>query len=236
MITGGASGIGAETAARLAADGFRVAIIYRSGKDAAQSRAKAIRANGGAAEIFQADLTSEADVARAVADIVAHFGGIDVLVNSAGISTMSPLGEMTPDMIDRELSTNVKSVVLVTQACLPHMPEGGAIVNVGSNLADAPIAGLSLYSATKAAVASLTKGFARELGRRSIRVNAVAPGATRTPMTAWIDDESMASIAEATPLGRIAEPEDIAGAIAFLAGPSAGWINGRTIVADGGLV
>ena len=151
------------------------------------------------------DVTLEADASRIIREVVDSFGGLDVLVNNAGICTTFDFGEMTADAIDKELSANVKSVVLMTQAAAPFLENGGRVVNVSSNLAFSPMPGMSLYCAAKAAVASLTQGFSKELAGKGITVNAVAPGATRTPMTAWIPDEMMQGIAESTPLGRVAE-------------------------------
>jgi 3-oxoacyl-[acyl-carrier protein] reductase len=234
IVTGGSGGIGAAIVRALAAKGHRVAIHANSNLQSAQTLADEITAAGGEAMAVRADLTDPAAVEAMVAQVVARFGAVGALVNNAGICTAAPLGEMTVDMIDRELAVNVRGVILATQACLPHM-EQGAIVNVSSNIAFAPMAGMTLYCASKAAVAALTEGFARELGPRGIRVNAVAPGATRTAMTAWIDDAALAAISAQTPLGRIGEPVDIAGAVAFLLSAEASWITGRTLVIDGGL-
>jgi 3-oxoacyl-[acyl-carrier protein] reductase len=235
LVTGGSGGIGAAICRALAAKGHRIAIHGNSNMQAAQALADEIGAAGGEAIAVSADLTDAAAVEAMVTVAVERFGAVGALVNNAGVCTSMALGEMTVEMIDRELAVNVRSVILTTQSCLPHMQKGGAIVNVSSNLAFAPLAGMTLYCATKAAVSSLTQGFARELGGRGIRVNAVAPGATRTTMTAWIDDATVAAISAQTPLGRIGEPTDIAGAVAFLVSDEANWITGRTLVIDGGL-
>lgn len=234
IVTGGSGGIGAAITRALAARGHRVAIHGNSNMQAAKALAQEIEAAGGEAIAISADLTDPEAVNGMVATVVARFGSIATLVNNAGLCTSKNVGEMTVEMIDRELAVNVRSVILATQACLPHMT-GGSMVNVSSNLAFSPLPGMTLYCAAKAAVASLTQGFARELGPRGIRVNAVAPGATRTAMTAWIDEATVAAISGQTPLGRIGEPTDIAGAVAFLASEEAGWITGRTLVIDGGL-
>ena len=235
IITGASGGIGGAIARTLAAKGLPIVAHANGNLEAAKTLVDEIEAAGGRAMAVAADVTDAAAIEAMVAQVVERFGTIAVLVNNAGVCTSAAVGEMDAAMIDRELSVNVKSVVLVTQACLPHMGEGGAIVNVSSNLAFAPLPGMTLYCAAKAAVACLTQGFARELGARGIRVNAVAPGATRTAMTAWIDDVSLAAISGQTPLGRIGEPMDIAGAVAFLASAEASWITGRTLMIDGGL-
>jgi 3-oxoacyl-[acyl-carrier protein] reductase len=235
IVTGASGGIGRAIARALAAKGMPVVAHANGNLSAAEALAGEIKAAGGRAIAVAADVTDAAAVDAMVAQVVDQFGSVSVLVNNAGVSTSAAIGTMDAAMIDRELAVNVKSVVLVTQACLPHMSKGSAIVNLSSNLAFSPLPGMTLYCAAKAAVACLTQGFARELGERGIRVNAVAPGATRTAMTAWIDDATLAAICGQTPLGRIGEPMDIAGAVAFLASPEASWITGRTLVIDGGL-
>ena len=143
---------------------------------------------------------------------------------------------MTADAIDKEFAVNVKSVILMTQAAAPHLENGGRVVNVSSNLIHAPIPGMTAYCAAKSAVACLTHGFAKELGEKGITVNAVSPGATHTPMTAWLPDDMVKSISDATPLSRLAMPDDVADVIVFLASPASRWVNGRSVVVDGGLV
>lgn len=236
LITGASGGIGGETARRLAGAGVRLALHHNSNKAAAEALAEDIRSAGGEAIIVGGDVTDEAACAAMVEETLQAFGGLDILINNAGISSAIPFGEMTADAIDREFAVNVKSVILLTQAAAPHLENGGRVVNVSSNLAFAPLPGMTAYCAAKAAVACLTQGFAKELGARGIAVNAVAPGATRTQMTAWIPDEMMQGIANSTPFGRVAEPDDIADVIVFLASDEARWINGRSVMVDGGLV
>lgn len=236
LVTGGSGGIGSETARRLAARGLRVVVNYhRAADDAAQVVAE-ITAAGGEAVALQGDASDPADCASLVAATVEAFGALHVLVNNAGISTRLEFGSIDADAVDREFAVNVRSVLLMTQAAAPHLEPGAKIVNVSSNIAYAPIPGLTVYCAAKAAVASLTKGLARELGASGITVNAVAPGATETPMTAWIDEPTRQGMAAATPLGRIAQPDDIADIIVYLASEESRWINGETILADGGLL
>lgn len=235
VVTGGAGGIGAATCRQLAQNGFAVVIVYHSSQAQALQLEHDIAESGGSAWAVCGDVSSSDDVDSIAGAVAERFGRIDVLVNNAGISSYLEFGSMSGADIDREFAVNVRSVVLMTQACVPHMRSGGAIVNVSSNLASAPLPGLSLYSAAKAAIASLTKGFARELGSRGIRVNAVAPGATRTAMTEWIDEHTMANISTSTPLGRVGLPQDIASAIGMLASAQSGWISGQTIIVDGGL-
>lgn len=236
LVTGASGGIGGETAVRLAAGGAKVSLHYHSSPAGAAAVRARIEAAGGTAIAVQGDVSDAADAARIVAETVAAFGTIDILVNGAGISTAMSFGEMTAAAFDREFAVNVRSVVLMTQAAAAHLEGGGRIVNLSSNLAFGPMPGLTLYCAAKAAVASLTQGFARELGSRGIAVNAVAPGATVTPMTAWLDQSVMDGIAAGTPLGRVAMPDDVADAILFLASSQGRWVNGRTVIVDGGLI
>jgi 3-oxoacyl-[acyl-carrier protein] reductase len=236
LVTGGSGGIGSETARRLARRGVKVAIGYCSSAANAHEVVAEIRAGGGEAVAIQGDAACAEDCARAVEETLTAFGALDILVNNAGISTFMEFGSITAEQLDREFASNVASVVLMSQAAAAHMPAGAKIVNVSSNIAWAPIPGLTAYCAAKAAVATLTKGLARELGQRGITVNAVAPGATETPMTAWIDDATREELASSTPLGRIAQPDDIADIIVYLASGESRWVNGHTVLADGGLV
>jgi 3-oxoacyl-[acyl-carrier protein] reductase len=237
LVTGGSRGIGAAIARRLARDGAAVAIVSRTASPAADAVVKSIVEAGGRAKAFQADVSDEASVRQAVQAIAAHYGRIDVLVNNAGTYQAAPVGEVTRAMFQEQMDMHAWSVVAMTQAALPHFPsEGGAIVNVSTNLVHTPGHGHAVYSAAKAAVEVLTKGFAAELGPRQIRVNAVAPAITRTDMTADIPAEHLREETAATPLGRLAEPEDIADVVAFLASHDARWVTGRTLLTDGGRI
>ena len=237
IVTGGSRGIGAAVARRLAADGARVAVVYRSNRDEADAVVSAIRESGAEAIAVQADVADATSVNAMVSAVREAFGAIDIVINNAGILEGQPVGSIDAASFDAQFRTNALSVILVTQAVLPHMPaRGGHIVNVSSSLVYRPRAGLSVYAASKAAVGALTHAFAIELGPRNITVNAVAPALTRTDMTAPIPDEVKARMRESTPLGRLGEPEDIADAIAFLASDEARWITGRTLMTDGGFI
>jgi 3-oxoacyl-[acyl-carrier protein] reductase len=167
--------------------------------------------------------------------VIRAFGRIDILINNAGIFGMQPLGAIEPQSFAEQFRVNTLSVVLVTQEALPHFPAtGGHVVNVASSLAYAPVAGTSVYAATKAAVVTLTQAFARELGGRRISVNAVAPSVTETDMTRAHLPERRRALVESTPLGRIGQPEDVADVVAFLASSASRWVSGRTILVDGG--
>ncbi|WP_102960159.1 SDR family NAD(P)-dependent oxidoreductase [Mangrovicella endophytica] len=236
LVTGGSRGIGAGIVRRFAADGHRVVVVYRSDRDAAERLAGELSDGSGRCIAVQADIADAAAVDRLVATTVETFGGLDVVVNCAGVGTYRKLGEMDTAYVRAIFDANVLGTVLVTQAALPHLPSpGGRIINVASALAFRPIPSSTVYSASKAAVVTLTHGFAKELGGRGITVNAVAPGVIETDMTRTILQERGEQILSMTPLGRIGQPDDIAGIVAFLASAEAGWITGRTIVADGGV-
>jgi 3-oxoacyl-[acyl-carrier protein] reductase len=236
LITGASRGIGAEVARRFAAAGMCVAIGYQASGDAAASLAAEITQAGGECITVQGDV-ADADAAQQIAtNTVARFGRIDVLVNCAGIGPYRPLGAMDAAFIRAILDANVLGTVLITQAVLPHLTApGGRIINVASALAFRPIPTSSVYSASKAAVVTLTHAWGKELGPRGITVNAIAPGVIETDMTAAILAERGAGIVASTPLGRIGQTDDIAGIALFLCSADAGWITGRTIVADGGI-
>lgn len=236
IVTGGSRGIGAEIARAFAAGGGRVAIVYRSGKEAAEQVCGEIAEAGGEAVAVQADISKPSSVKKAVADVAEQFSKIDVLVNAAGIGPYLPLAGITEEHYRDIFDTNVLGTVMMIQAAVPHMPEeGGRIVNFASRLAYNPLPGSSIYSASKAAVVCLTHTYARELGVKNITVNAIAPGVIETDMTRDIIAERGDGIIAQTPLHRIGQPDDIAGIALFLASPASKWITGRTLIADGGL-
>ena len=236
LITGGSRGIGAGVARRFAAAGVQVAIGYQSRGDAANSLAAEITAGGGQCIAVQGDITDADAAQRISADTVARFGRIDMLVNCAGIAPYRALGAMDTAYIRAMLDANVLGTILITQAVLPHLPSpGGRIVNFASALAFRPIPTSSVYSASKAAVVTLTHAFSKELGPKGITVNAIAPGVIETDMTTAILAERGAGIVASTPLGRIGQTDDIAGIALFLCSADAGWITGRSIIADGGV-
>jgi len=236
LITGGSRGIGATIARRFAAAGSDVAIVYQSSGDAAASLVVEITSAGGQCLAVQGDITDADAAQRIAADTVARFGHIDILVNCAGIAPYRALGELDSAHVRAIFDANVLGTVLVTQAVLPHLPSpGGRIVNFASALAYRPIPKSSIYSASKAAVVTLTHAWSKELGPKGITVNAIAPGVIETDMTAAVLAERGVGIVASTPLGRIGQPDDIAGLALFLSSPEAGWITGRTIIADGGV-
>lgn len=234
VVTGGSRGIGAAIAQRFSSLGYRVVIGYRSDQTSAEALTASLGPDAESLAV-QADIGRPEDIERLVSKTVERFGAIDVLVNCAAIGPYRPLGKMDADFIRPILETNIMGTVLLTQAALPHMPDGGRIINFASALAYRPIPTSSVYSASKAAIVTLTHAFAKELGARKITVNALAPGVIETDMTTKIIAERGEQIMAMTPLGRIGQTDDIAGIVAFLASPEAGWITGRTIIADGGV-
>ena len=235
VVTGGSRGIGAAVARRLANDGAAVALIYQSQRAAAETVAADIRKVGGRAALFQADVADERALRSAAEHIAAEFGQISILAHVAGVFGAAPVGNITRELFDQQFLVNTWSVITTTQAVLPHFaPQGGSIVNVSTSLVHDPGDGTAVYSASKAAVEVLTFGFAKELGARGIRVNAVAPAITRTDMTADIPSPHLDQERSLTPLGRLAEPEDIAEVVAVLASNDARWVTGRTLLTDGG--
>ena len=236
LVTGGSRGIGAAIVRRFASLGSRVVIAYRSDHAAADALSAELSGNGRECLAVQADVADPDDITRLAAAAADRFGRIDVLVNCAAIGPYRPLGTMDAPFVRSILDTNVMGTVLMTEAVLPHLTApGGRIVNFASALAYRPIPASSVYSASKAAVVTLTHAFAKELGPRGITVNAVAPGVIETDMTTKILAERGDQILAMTPLARIGQPDDIASIVTFLASPEAGWITGRTIVADGGV-
>jgi 3-oxoacyl-[acyl-carrier protein] reductase len=237
LVTGASGGIGSAAACALAREGAAVGVHGFRNRAGAEATVAAIVEAGGQAMLLSGDCAVEADADAMVAALTGAYGRIDILVNCAGAAPKQPFGSVTADGFTAMMNQNVLSVVLMMQAVVAGFgTRGGRIINVSSNLAFGPMAGIVPYCAAKAAIATLTQGYARELAGRNITINSVAPGATETPMTAWIPDDMRAGLAAATPLGRLGQPEDIADLILFLASPASRWVNGRTIIADGGLI
>jgi 3-oxoacyl-[acyl-carrier protein] reductase len=236
LITGGSRGIGAAAAKALAARGAQVALTYRQNRSQADAVVDEIRHAGGAALALPVSIEDSASVKAMIDGVASTFGRIDVLVNNAAVMAAKPVSEINFDFYAQQFNTNVWGMIQVTQAALPHFStSGGRIINLASQRMFAPRDGTGVYAASKAAVSVLTHALAIELGPKRIIVNAVAPAVTNTDMTAKMPAEKKALFAQATPLGRVGEAQDIAEVIAFLASDEARWINGRTIRVDGGL-
>lgn len=236
LITGGGRGIGAAISLRLARDGARIAVNYARDAAAAGSVVDRIQAAGGEAVALHADLSVTADALRLADDAYNVWGRLDILVNNAAVWEISPVAEITPEHLDRVWSVNVRGLFLLTQAALAHFgTEGGRIINVSSGAAAAAPAGMGVYSASKAAVETLTRTAAAELGARNITVNAVSPGMTETEMLKQsLTPEYRSQVIAQTPLGRLGRPDDIADVVAFLTSYDARWVTGAVIPVSGG--
>jgi 3-oxoacyl-[acyl-carrier protein] reductase len=234
LVTGGSRGIGSAIAKRLAAEGAAVAITYAGNKAAADATVAAIETAGGTAFAFQADAGDAASQRAGIEQAAAALGGIDILVHNAGVAEFSAVADDSDATFDRQFDVNVKGLHVGTRAALPHLRDGGRIVLIGSISGDISFPATSVYSATKAAVASLARGWAKDLASRKILVNTVQPGPTDTDLNPADGDMAQQTIG-AVPLGRYATVEEIAGAVAFLAGPDASYITGATLNVDGGL-
>ncbi|GAA1001167.1 SDR family oxidoreductase [Subtercola frigoramans] len=235
LVTGGSGGIGRAVVERLARDGFALGVHYSGNKAKADETVAAIVAGGGRAIAIGGDVAEERDMSAAFDAVEAEFGGIDVVVNTAGIMILSPIATMDLDELDRMLRTNVRGTFVVSQQAARRVRSGGAIVNFSTSVTRTQFPSYGGYVASKAAVESMTLILARELRGKDVTVNAVAPGPTATPLfLTGKDDVAIAGLAQAVPLQRLGQPTDIAETVAFLAG-SARWINGQVIFTNGGL-
>lgn len=242
IVTGGASGIGRAIALALAESGANVVIADRA-LDGAEEMAREIESAGGKAIATKTDVTDSKEVEQMVQRTIEKFGKIDILINNAGIIARSSVMDMTEEELDRTFEVNLKGVVLCSQAAARHMIEqkSGKIVNMGSSLSSrASVCNLSGggadYCASKAAVQAFTRTLAMELGPYGINVNAVAPGTTNTPMHEGLWEMATIYFQNSVPLGRLAEPEDIADVVVFLVTDAARYITGQTIHVNGGQI
>ena len=237
IVTGSSKGIGAAVAERLARDGLAVVINYASGAEAANALADRIQSSGNRAIAVQADVSDAADVAALFDRAIAAFGGVDVLVNNAGIMKLKPLAETEDALFDRHVAINLKGTFNGLREASKRMRDGGRIVSFSSSVVGLYQSTYAVYAATKGAVEAMSRILAKELGRRGITVNVVAPGPVSTEL--FLGDKSEEQVAAVTkmiPLGRLGEPDDIARVVAFLVGPDGGWVNGQVLRANGGLV
>lgn len=236
VVTGASRGIGAATVAALAEEGCRVVLVSRK-QEALDSVRDAVSNRVPGAELLaQAAHVADEDAARAVVDAAAaRFGGVDILVNNAGTNPhFGPLIDIDRPRADKTVEVNQWAPVMWTRLCVPHLRDGGgSVVNISSIGGMLTEPGIGWYNATKAALIHLTRQLAVELGPE-IRVNAVAPGVVRTQLAQALWEPHEERLAEALPLGRIGEPEDIADAVVFLAGSASRWVTGQTLVVDGG--
>jgi len=237
IVTGSSRGIGAAIARRLAADGFQVVVNYAGRAADAESVVRAITEAGGWATAIQADVSNSAQVAALFDRTETLLGGVDVMVNNAGIMQVMPLADTDDALFDRTIAVNLKGTFNTLRAAAKRLRSGGRIINFSSSAIGLALPGYALYCATKSAVETMTNIFAKELRGRNITVNAIAPGPTATDLfLTGKTEEQIAHLAKMPPLERLGEPEDIAKVASFLAGPDAGWINGQTLRANGGIV
>ncbi|MGE3806695.1 MAG: SDR family NAD(P)-dependent oxidoreductase [Gemmataceae bacterium] len=237
VVTGASKGIGAGIARQLAADGATVVVNYSSSKEGADRVVNDIVKQGGKAIAVQANVSRQADIQRLFAETRKAFDKVDILVNNAGIYEFAPLAEVTAEHFHKMFDLNVLGLILCAQEAVKHMGPGGSIVNISSVAATASPAGTAVYSATKAAVDSVTRTLAKELGPRNIRVNSVNPGMVETEgldAGGISESEFRKTIEATTPLGRIGLPRDIAPAVAFLSSEDASWLTGETLFIAGG--
>jgi 3-oxoacyl-[acyl-carrier protein] reductase len=239
IVTGASRGIGAAIAARLARDGYAVVVNYAGKAEEAHGVVQAIESEGGRAVAVQADVSDSGAVRRLFDEAIGAYGRVDVLVNNAGIMppSLPQLAQTDDATFDRLFAVNVKGTFNTLREAAVRLQAGGRIVNFSTSVIGLALPGYAVYAATKSAVETFTKIMAKELRGKGITVNAVAPGPTATAL--FLDGKTPDTIdrlAKAAPLERLGTPEDIASAVAFLASDDAGWINGQTLRANGGLV
>lgn len=237
VVTGASKGIGAGIALALGREGASVVVNYASDKAGAERVVSEITQAGGKAVAVGASVTKSAEIKQLFDETSRQFGKVDVLVNNAGVYAFAPIESLTEDEIDRMFDTNVKGLLLATQAAVPLFPEeGGTVINIGSVVSELATPGSAVYSGTKGAVDTITRVLAKELGPRKIRVNAINPGFTHTEGNLSLQgSEFETGILERTPLGRAGKPDDIADVVTFIASDDARWITGSLLQVGGGI-
>lgn len=238
IVTGGSKGIGASIAEHLAKEGASVVVNYSTSKEGADRVVKLIESNGGKAIAVQANMANQKDIDHLFSETKKAFGKLDILINNAGIYEFTPLEEITAAHFQKHFELNVLGLLLACQSAVKYFdPAGGSIVNISSVASKSWAPHATVYSATKAAVDSITKSLGGELGPKKIRVNSLNPGIIDTEGTqsaGIVESDFRKEIEARTPLGRIGLPADVAKAAVFLASDDAGWITGETIVITGG--
>jgi 3-oxoacyl-[acyl-carrier protein] reductase len=236
IVTGGSRGIGAAIAVRLASDGFAIIVNYAGRADAAQDVVAQITASGGAAVAVQADVSDPAQVAAMFDTCVAQFGAPSVLVNNAGVMTLSPVVDTKDTDFDTMVAINLKGVFNCLRAAGKCMNDGARIINISTTALAVNFPGYAAYCATKAGVEAMTPIFAKELAGRNITVNAIAPGPVATAL--YLDgktQDQLDYVAGLSPMGRIGKPDDIASMVSTMVNGDANWVNGQVIRANGGM-
>jgi len=238
IVTGASKGIGAAIAKGLGAAGAAVVVNYASSREGADRVVAAITGKGGRAIAVQGDVAKTADVRRLFEETQRAFGTLDVLVNNAGVYQLEPIESVVEDAFHRQFNTNVLGPILAIQEAVKHFgPKGGSVINISSVASTSAPPNSVVYSATKGALDTVTQVLAKELGPRRIRVNTIAPGGVETEgvhAAGLIGSDFEKQIVAGTPLGRLGQPEDIAGVAVFLASDAAGWVTGERISASGG--
>jgi 3-oxoacyl-[acyl-carrier protein] reductase len=237
IVTGASGGIGAAVAERLAKDGFIVVVNYAGNAASAEAVVARIEVAGGRVVAAQADISNAAAVARMFDSAETAFGGVDVLINNAGIMNLAAIKDSTDDLFDRHIAVNLKGTFNTLREAARRLRDGGRIVNFSSSVTGLLQPTYGVYAATKAAVEAMTSILAKELRGRNITVNAIAPGPTATKL--FLDgkpQEVIDRLSKMAPLERLGQPQDIADAVAFLASSDGAWINGQTLRANGGII
>ena len=237
LITGGSRGIGRSCVVRFAAEGARVIFVYQQNKEAAEALVSEITQKGGNVRAVQADVRDSAEAHKLVDSLVEEFGRLDVLVNSAGIVRDGLLGSMTAEQWRDVIDTNLGGTYNYCHAATQYMlvQRGGSMVNISSTAAEFAARGQVNYAASKGGIDSLTRGLAKELAQRKVRVNAVAPGMIATDMSQAVRSLAGDRLKDIIPMKRIGEPDEIAGVVAFLASDDASYLTGQILRVDGGL-
>ena len=239
VVTGSSKGIGAGIAKALADEGASVVVNYATSRRDADMVVADIASKGGKAAAIQGDVSKSDDVERLFANTNGAFGRVDILVNNAGIYRFGPIEAVTEDEFHQHFNINVLGVLLATKEAIKHFtPEGGSIINFSTTVTRNPPPGTSLYIASKSAIEALTRVFAKELGSRKIRVNAISPGEVETEGTrsaGIVGSDFEKQMLQQTPLGRVGQPDDIAPVAVFLASDDARWVTGEIIAVSGGL-
>lgn len=237
IVTGASRGIGASVAERLAKDGFTVVVNYVGSAAEADEVVRKIEKAGGKAVTAQADVSKPEDVHRMFQSAETAFGGIDVLVNNAGVMALSKIADFDDAAFDRVIAINLKGSFNAMREAGKHLRTGGRIINFSTSVVGLKLENYGIYAATKAAVEMMTGIMAKEMRGRSITVNAVAPGPVATELFLHgKSDELIDKMAKMNPMERLGTPEDIANVVSFLAGPEGAWINGQVLRANGGMI
>ncbi|MFD7934834.1 SDR family oxidoreductase [Streptomyces sp. NPDC054950] len=235
LVTGASGGIGRAVARRLATEGMAVGVHYAGNEVAAQETVAAVEAAGGRAIAVTGDVADEGAMADAFSAVEGAFGGIDVVVHTAGVMTLAPIAEFDLDAFDRLMRTNVRGAFVVAREAARRVRDGGAVITFSTSVTRLAFPGYAPYAASKGAVEAMTLVLAREMRGRDVTVNAVAPGPTATPLfLEGKDQETIDRLAAQPPLERLGTPDDIAETVAFLAGPGR-WVNGQVLFANGGI-